>query len=154
MNRFDRGEATKRKWREPQIRVPSVRWPNLPVWPAKTVAVDVRDIERLDRIERRRPGRGARQADVDRDAMEPGAERRVALKTGKAAVGADERLLRHLFRDGGYADHEECEPVHPGLVPAHEDGCRVRVARGHPGVELGELVGKAGGLEHRSIERQ
>lgn len=42
MNRFDLG-GRKRKWREPVVRVPAVRWTNLPLWMAKTVAVDLRD---------------------------------------------------------------------------------------------------------------
>lgn len=45
MNRFDRGRQ-KRKWREPVLRVPVVRWANLPVWMAKTAAVDLRDYDK------------------------------------------------------------------------------------------------------------
>ncbi len=45
MNRFDRHEKTKRKWRPPHVRVPSVRWFNAPLWAAKTVVVDLRDYQ-------------------------------------------------------------------------------------------------------------
>jgi hypothetical protein len=45
MNRFDRGRH-KRKWREPSVTVPGVSSVNLPIWLAKTVAVDVRDYDR------------------------------------------------------------------------------------------------------------
>jgi hypothetical protein len=44
MNRFDRGRR-KRKWREPVVRVPAVRWTNMPVWLAKTAVVDLRDYD-------------------------------------------------------------------------------------------------------------
>jgi hypothetical protein len=49
VNRFDLGQRTKRKWREPQVRVPAVRWTNLPIWLAKTAVVDIRDYDRRGR---------------------------------------------------------------------------------------------------------
>lgn len=45
VNRFDRNEKTKRKWSPPRVKVPQVRWFNLPVWLAKTLVVDVRDYQ-------------------------------------------------------------------------------------------------------------
>jgi hypothetical protein len=61
MNRFDRG-GRKRKWRAPRVRVPSVSRANLPVWLAKTAAVDLRDYDRrrplaLDRVRASLPPR-------------------------------------------------------------------------------------------------
>lgn len=61
VNRFDRNEKTKRKWSPPRVRVPQVRWFNLPVWLAKTLVVDARDYQHDPRpVTLRRLGRSVR----------------------------------------------------------------------------------------------
>ena len=85
------------------------------------IAAAVGELERLDRIERRRLGRGARQADVHGDAVQPGAERRVALEAGQAAIGADEGVLREVAGVGVIAGEAIAHAVDGALVPADED---------------------------------
>src|SRR6478609_7826758 len=71
----------------------------------------------------------ATEADVVRDAIEPGAELRFRPEAGQAPPRAQERLLRQVYRFFGVARHAEGEIVDARLVPLDQPREGIVVSR-------------------------
>ena len=62
-----------------------------------------------------------RQRFMHRDSRQPGRERRAPLELAQMLVGADVRVLNHVFRLGSIAQNRNHHAVEPLVVPPHDD---------------------------------
>ena len=80
------------------------------------------------------------QALVDRQAVEPGAQARLAAKAGELAVGLDEHVLKQVLGVVGGSGHARQQPEEPpGMGPVHRLERR-RIALAAPARQF-EVVG-------------
>jgi hypothetical protein len=74
------------------------------------------------------------QTHIDRDAVQPGCERRLSLEPAEAAIGSNEHVLREVARVLVVADEPVTEQINLALVALHDR--TERVAR--PGQARGD----------------
>ena len=75
--------------------------------------------------------------DRDRDAMEPGGERRVPAKAGQLTEGANERVLRELASQIGVPGQPKGEAKDPGRVRVVQLARRDPVSGEDPSDQIG-----------------
>ena len=92
----------------------------------------------VERLVRRALEREPVERDVDGDAIEPGAERRISLELAERAIGADERVLRQIARVLVIADEAKADLIDAPPIAFDDEIERVALA-----VE--------GGLDERAI---
>ena len=90
---------------------------------------DVLVLTLIERLGRRLFGRHPIEADVDRDAIQPGAERRVPLEGVQGAVRAQERVLCEIARVLVIVHEAITDLIDLPAMPLDQHVERVRIAR-------------------------
>jgi hypothetical protein len=68
---------------------------------------------------------------VDEDPVQPSTETIALLIPVERPIGTEEGRLQRIFRVVPVAQHPDCKPRAPVIVPVHQRGVRLNVSREH-----------------------